>query len=156
MDWDTIDFTPGDHRVAINLELQGGDTFWWYQQPSRIYHVLAGSGAAASRPAITDLRYAPEEATAGQPVSVEVDATGGGTDLSSVQLAVNTAADGSTSADWVYVGTVAVTGNSATARFSWDTTGLAPGSHAVAINLVLADGRTVYWYQQPTREYQLN
>jgi len=73
--------------------------------------------------------------------------------LAGIDVSVNKALDGSATGEWQVLGSAPVSGSAGTASFTWDTSEVGAGKHLIAINLRLADGITIWWYDQPRRTY---
>jgi lysophospholipase L1-like esterase len=99
---------------------------------------------ASSRPRVLLLYEPSDMAQVGDRVQSRVVAEAPSSTLSSIQLAINKATDGSANGDWQYIGSPAVSGHSAMLTFEWETAGVPPGVHRVAVNVQLAGGETVW------------
>ncbi len=76
--------------------------------------------------------------------------------IANVEAFVNRAVGGGTDDDWVQLGTVQVDDTAATCRFPIDASAFAPGLHRAGVNVDLADGARVHWYEQEPRMIALD
>jgi hypothetical protein len=131
------------------------------EQDSLSYHlyfyVADGVGETTAADPVV-LEYNPAvSATAGEVVEVAVTVAAGlaDGDVAWLQVAVNRATDGGYQGEWVILGTQSVVTSEARATFLWHTRDMRPGAHRVGVNIGRTDGETLWWYQQPDRQYIL-
>lgn len=113
--------------------------------------------SAASIGMTTTVTFDPQQtAGVGDTVRVGLSVSSERSPVVSATLSINDSPDGSATGEWTVVGTQPVSSEvDQSASFVWKTAGMERGMHLVAINLDLADGRTVWWYDQPPVSYSL-
>jgi hypothetical protein len=98
---------------------------------------------------VTGLSFEPSIlGTVGETIEVTLTVESHPADPAWIQLAVNDATDGETRGEWTILGTQPLSTNSDRATFLWDTHRMAPGEHRLAINVGVAGGEVLWWYEQ--------
>jgi hypothetical protein len=112
--------------------------------------------SVAAMETTSQVTFDPPSARPGDRVHIHIEFQDQRDSVKSVAMSANTDPHDELSGDWRYIGDFPAMGRQVVVDADWDTSGLEPGTHRMAINFELADGETIFYYDLAEQSYQLH